>query len=195
MRAVSHLARLALSGLLAATFVAGLLAGPAAGATTRHMTAPELDLKAAYLLSFVRFVRQSDAPAVPSTTPIAIAVVGDEDLSRALRSTVAGKHVDGRSIAVVAVGEPDSLGAGFDLVFVGYGSARHVTRVLERVRGTSALTVGESDDFVERGGIVGLYFEDRKLRFVINAAAADAAGLRISSNLLALAADVRGRRH
>lgn len=180
--------------LVGAVALAGAI-GPAAPARAEasRWTAPELDLKAAYLLSFARFVRQADAVAVPTTTPIAIAVVGDDELGRALERAVRGKHIDGRPIVVRSLHEPDSLRA-FDLVFVGFGPSARVVRALERVRGAPVLTVGESDDFVEAGGIIGLYFEDRRLRFVINAAAADAAGLRISANLMSLAADVRGRR-
>jgi hypothetical protein len=54
-------------------------------------------------------------------------------------------------------------------------------------RGEPILTVGEERDFIARGGIVSLYLDGSNVRFTINPAAADRAGLRISSRLLQLA--------
>jgi hypothetical protein len=52
------------------------------------------------------------------------------------------------------------------------------------------LTVGETDAFLERGGVIAFAMEGGKLRFSINAAAADRAGLKLSSQLLKLAVRV-----
>jgi hypothetical protein len=54
------------------------------------------------------------------------------------------------------------------------------------------LTVGESEDFVQAGGMIGFFLEDNKVRFEINLNATERAKLKISARLLALAKTVIG---
>jgi hypothetical protein len=49
------------------------------------------------------------------------------------------------------------------------------------------LTVGDGDGFIDAGGMIGFVIVDETVRFEINAAAARAARLQLSSRLLALA--------
>jgi hypothetical protein len=52
--------------------------------------------------------------------------------------------------------------------------------------------VGESENFVQQGGMIGFFLEDNKVRFEINLDAAERARLKISARLLALAKTVIG---
>jgi len=52
--------------------------------------------------------------------------------------------------------------------------------------------VGESEHFVQDGGIIGFLLEENKIRFEINLDAAEHAKLKVSSRLLALAKTVIG---
>jgi hypothetical protein len=49
------------------------------------------------------------------------------------------------------------------------------------------LTVGETEHFIETGGIINFLMEDNKVRFEINDVAAKKSKLKISSQLLRLA--------
>jgi hypothetical protein len=49
------------------------------------------------------------------------------------------------------------------------------------------LTVGESDNFISNGGVIGFKVDGDKVRIEINTEAADRAKLRISAKLLSLA--------
>jgi hypothetical protein len=64
--------------------------------------------------------------------------------------------------------------------------------VLASLRGKAVLTVGETEDFAEDGGMIAFLVEENKIRFEINLEAADKAKLKISSKLLALAKTVIG---
>ena len=63
--------------------------------------------------------------------------------------------------------------------------------LLGELRTAHVLTVGESDGFIEEGGIVNLKLDSGKIQIQININAADQAGLRISSKLLSLAQIIR----
>ena len=62
------------------------------------------------------------------------------------------------------------------------------------LRRLGILTVGESDEFAQHGGVIGFIIQDETVRFVVNAEARDRAGLRISSRMLSLAAAVYDQR-
>ena len=49
------------------------------------------------------------------------------------------------------------------------------------------LTVGNSQQFAEAGGMIGFFMQDSHVRFAINPGAAQHANLRVSSKLLSLA--------
>jgi hypothetical protein len=55
------------------------------------------------------------------------------------------------------------------------------------------LTVGESEDFIRDGGMVGLVRDADQIQIQVNLEATQAAGLRISSRLLSLAVVVRNK--
>jgi len=57
-------------------------------------------------------------------------------------------------------------------------------QILGALKGRSILTVGDADEFVERGGVIRFVTENNKVRLRINLEAAKAAHLTISSKLL-----------
>jgi len=151
--------------------------------------AGELDVKAAFLYNFAKFVEwPAESFATPSS-PLVIAVVGDEPFAAALDRTVAGKAVQGRPI-VVKRSKPLDDPLSCHIPFISALERNSIPQLLEKVRGASILTVGEAEGFAQRGGIINLLVTDNKLVFEINDRSARASGLRISSKLLTLARTV-----
>jgi YfiR/HmsC-like len=54
----------------------------------------------------------------------------------------------------------------------------------------SILTVGESKEFLQQGGMIGFVLRDQRVQFAVNNKAANAAGLHISARLLGVATAV-----
>jgi hypothetical protein len=59
--------------------------------------------------------------------------------------------------------------------------------VLAQVQGAPVLTVGDTEGFLRAGGVINFVLEGSKVRFLIDQAAAERSGLRISSKLMRLA--------
>ena len=72
----------------------------------------------------------------------------------------------------------------------GWMGKAHLTELLASLKGSAILTVGEGDDFLERGGIINFSKQGRQLRFEINLKSAEDNRLKISAKLLALAVRV-----
>ncbi len=165
--------------------VIGALVLIAAGGISTAAQAQSLgedDAKAAFVLKLVNFVQWPSS----NTNDLIIGFIGADSTSDALQRQASGKTVNGRKVVVRRLGLDGDLRA-CHVIFLGDSERKNTASVLERVRGTSVLTVGEYDGFGQRGGIVNLMLNEGRIRFEVNPHAAERAHLQISSRLLSLA--------
>lgn len=146
--------------------------------------ATEYELKAAFLFNFARFTEWP--PTAGRSSAIVFGVLGDDPFGAVLDDTIRGKAVGGRPLTVRRLRQAKDS-AGCDLLFVASSEKARVPRLLREVSGPGLLTVGETERFAELGGVIELVAESGRIRLVINTDAADRAGVRISSKLLAMA--------
>ena len=81
---------------------------------------------------------------------------------------------------------------GCQVLFLGTLEKKRIAKILASLNGNPVLTVGESENFAQQGGMIGLCLEDNKVRFEINLGAANRAKLRISARLSSPAKTVIG---
>jgi len=150
-------------------------------------TALERQVKAAYLLNFTRYVEWPAAAFPDSVAPVNLCVVGGEEaMPDAVRRTIEGRRTRGRSVRLL---RPDAPAQAADCHVVFFPAQTPLTDTwLASLRTTSTLTVGEGAEFIRQGGMISFVILEQTVRFLIDEGAARAAGLRISSRLLALAA-------
>jgi hypothetical protein len=150
----------------------------------------EYQVKAAFLFNFIKFV---DWPAaqLPAGAPVTICVLGDDPFGTDLDETVEGRVVNGRRLLVRRLERARDAEPCHVLFIAGSEEAR-LAAVLDAVKATSILTIGDMDAFAAKGGMIQLTLSDKKVRFEINREAAERAGVRISSQLLRLATAVHG---
>jgi hypothetical protein len=135
-------------------------------------------LRAATVLTFIRHAEwRRDAAG-----PIRIAVAGRPDMVRTLRRTLEGKTANNRVILVVdalAAADPRTC----QVLYLGSDNNNQIRQILAIWR-THALTIGESERFLEYGGAVNLLTVDGHMSFEVSLDALDRAGVEISSKLL-----------
>ncbi len=177
--------RFGLSGPLALLFLicfSGLGAPLALGAESA--TAKEYKIKAAFLFNFAKFVEWSPQRFAGSQSPIVIAILGKNPFGADLSALVKERTVNGRPIVARRIDSAAEV-ADAHIVFVsGEEDGRLDATVLSS---PGVLTVGESPAFGAGGGIIRFTLVDEKVRFEINQAAGEKAGLKISGQLLKLA--------
>ena len=150
----------------------------------------EIAVKAAFLYNFAKF---TDWPSLGPAAPITLCVVGDARLAGTLLETVRSQHIGGHALDVRAMGGDAPLGS-CALVFISASETRRVAAVMDNLTALPVLTVSDVKGFAQTRGIVELVAENGRMRFVVNADAADRSGLRLSSRLLGLAQMVRDKR-
>jgi YfiR/HmsC-like len=136
-------------------------------------------LKSAIVYNILRFV---DFPRETGSKPlIACARRG----AGGNLSALSGRSVGSRTITVRTI-EASSNGDGCDVVYLGVASSADVARVKQR----GVLVIGDGSGFLKAGGTIGLVTTGKQTRFEVSMRAAKQADIKISSQLLRLAARV-----
>jgi hypothetical protein len=171
----------------------GLWAAVVLAATLRAQSASEYEIKAAFLYKFASFIQWPSsgdtAPAADmaaASTPICIGILGTDGFGQSLDQVVRGKQAGGRKFAIQhfhVAGEALHC----EIVFISGSEQNRIREILRVFGGKPVLTVSEVPGFCESGGIINLRKIDDAIRFEINPASGERAGLRFSSKLLSLA--------
>jgi uncharacterized protein DUF4154 len=153
----------------------------------------EYQVKAAFLYNFARFV-EWPADAFPDArAPILLGIVGEDPFGGAMEQAVNGKTINGRELVLKRVARQQDF-KEFHMLFVSSSEARHLSQILESLKGKAVLTVGETEGFAQSGGVINFTLEENKVHFEINVDTAERSHLKISSKLLALAKVVKDER-
>jgi hypothetical protein len=176
--------------ILAAPLAAGL-ALLLAGAAFAVVMPTEYELKAAYLYNFAKFVEWPDWTFDQTGGAMVMGVLGGDPFGPALERLAAAQQVQGRRIAIKRGRSVGEMGFCHVLFIAAPQPDIGWDQTIRSASGPSRLLVGDGEHFAELGGGIGFFFEERRIRFVINVAATDRARLKVSSKVLALAKLIR----
>jgi hypothetical protein len=168
-------------------FLIGVVLVCAAGAAVESPSIATV--KAAFVFNFANFA-EWPVDVLPSGHRLSLCVVNDDEVANALTQISKGRTIKGHAVTVERV---EIVGAirTCHVVYASVVDGHRAAELLEAVRGAAVLTVSDGDRFAESGGIVQLIVENERMRFAINASAAERARIRLSSKLLNLARMVR----
>ena len=141
-----------------------------------------------FVYRFPQFVEWPEA-AVQQSPTLDLCVLPPNPFGADLEQLVSGESLNGRPLRVRVIDGADRVSE----CHVVFAAARSdlAAVVLKASTGRPILTIGESDEFLDAGGIIVLKVVARRVRFEVSTANARKAGLRISAQLLGLAAAVR----
>ncbi len=176
--------------LLAACALIGSV--PTAGAQSEPPG--EYQVKAAFLYNFAKFVEWPAEAFADASAAIHLCVVGEDPFGESLEQIVRGKAIQGRPLAIMRL-KSDQDPRTCQILFISSSEKQRFGQILARLRESSVLTVGETQHFAQLGGIINFVLEESKVRFEINANAAERARLKISAKLLSLARIVAEEPH
>jgi len=147
----------------------------------------EYRVKAAFVLNFTRFTQWPDESFAGTDAPCRLCVVGNRGGLEAAFRTLDGKKVGTRLLRVRFVGGTDDC-RGCNAVFVGKDIGRSaLSDIFTAVKDSPVLTIGETEDFIRRGGMIRFFVQEGRLRFEIDPKKAWQQHIKLSSRLLNLA--------
>jgi YfiR/HmsC-like len=150
----------------------------------------EYEVKAAFLYNFAKFIDWPPGSFAGPQSPFTICILGVDPFGREMDNVLQGKMVGTRPVAIERVRKFTDL-RRCQMAFVSSSDAPHLPEILESLKGSSVLVVGESEGFATAGGAIQFQIEEERVRFLINPYATENAGVKVSSKLLALAKIVR----
>ena len=160
--------------------------------TANEPSLPEYQVKALFLINFTKYVDWPGSGAGEAPVPFIIGVAGDSEINGYLQKAVAAKTVAGHPIVVRRIERDEEL-AKCQILFISDSEKKHLSETLNHVKTAPVLTVGETEHFTQRGGVIGFIKVEGRIRLQINLSAARQAGLRISSKLMGVADSVTGK--
>jgi hypothetical protein len=170
--------------LLAISLIGFLVCGNAQVAAVEAPT--EYQVKAVFLYNFAQFVEWPAAAFADERAPLVIAVLGEDPFGPDLDAAVRGETVNNRPLLVRRYRDISQVEA-CHILFISGSEASHLEKILGALRGRTILTVGDSENFAHRGGMVGFVTQHNRIRLRISLNAVTAVDLTISSKLLRLA--------
>jgi hypothetical protein len=193
MAPVTHgrAAVLGLTRLLAATALSWLAMAcwTAAAGDAQRSAGLDIEVKAAYLFNFGRFVRWPAADLAPGA-PFRVCVLGTDPFGAALDRTLVGETIDGHPVTARRVTSTTEA-MSCHILFVSAARGEDLRPALRALSGAPILTVSDAPDFLSDGGVVQFVWVNNRVRFEINASAAERARLSLGSELARVAVAVR----
>ncbi len=157
----------------------------------------EYRVKAGFIFNFAKFVEWSEEAFQDEKSPILLCVFPPDIFNNILFT----QHIGDREILIKPYQNDEDVKC-CHILFLGVSDKNFVQEKLNAVKDKkNILTVGESENFNQMGGIisfvtererVNLVTEKRRLTFDINLNAAKQAGLKLSSQLLRTARKIEG---
>jgi hypothetical protein len=179
-----------LHSLFAALVLIGL-SGRVPVATAQPVS--EYEVKAAFLYNLLKFVQWPADNLASQTAPFVACIVEPDPFGNVLNAALHQKTVSGRPIELRRLKSNEGI-RDCQVVFIPVRDTRRITAILRAVQRAGVLTVGETTEFLDTGGMVSLVLTDGKLRLQINIEAVHASNLKMSAQLLRLAQDTKGGR-
>ena len=172
---------------LALNFLAPNLLALHALAAGQQQSAPEDQVKAAYLLNFAKLGEWPPFTLPEGPSPLVIGVSGgEEEFVNVLKATVTGKTSGTHMVVVKAVSSDEEM-KSCHMVFFRASDRKHTQAGIEELAQVGVLSVGEDESFLREGGMINLVREHGSVRFEVNAEALDRSQIHFSAKILALA--------
>jgi hypothetical protein len=173
--------------LLAAVWAMSPAARPANAAESYSEDA----VQAEFLYRFTGYV---DWPSQAASDPqFTIAVLDADRVAAELGRLLQNRQIQNHPAQVRSIRNLRELN-GAQMLYIGGSHRDDLRHLISAVAGRPVLVVTNEDGGLDAGSSVNFLLIDRRVRFEISLDAAQGSGLRVASELLAVAIRVRGRR-
>lgn len=147
----------------------------------------EYQVKAAFVLNFIKFVNWPPAAFETANAPISICILGDDPFGNAIDHLTEGETISGRRLSVQRLPRPP-VPKSCHVLFL---SKSEKDPGILNTLGPGVLTVSDRERFLTEGGMIALVVEDRRVRFDVNLRSAIKASLTMNARMLGVARSVQ----
>jgi hypothetical protein len=174
--------------LTVVVLVCVVLAVPALHAQNPKPT--DYDVKAAYLYNFGRFVEWPAEVTAAQSGHFTVCVLGQDPFGPSLDTTLAGETIGGKGVVAKRISNPQESD-DCRILFLSPTEGGHLKKIVAELDKKAVLTVSDIPQFAQLGGMIQFVLEGKRVRFEVNLAATQRAGLTLSSEVRKVATTVR----
>jgi hypothetical protein len=146
----------------------------------------EYELKAAFLYNLGNFITWPPNAYATEDAPFLICVLGADPFGEALNSVTNRQKIAGRPIQVTRLTN-EAETKDCQLVFISAAESARTPKALNVLKNYPVVTVGDSEDFIEQGGMIMFMTVDSKIKLAISPDRLTALQLKASAKLLQIA--------
>ena len=150
----------------------------------------EHQVKALFLYNFANFIDWPKDAFRNESDSIRMCLFGNVPFGGFL-DVVNGTLIGDRRLQVFRTVELKNIKTGCHILFVGEDQKVNLPSFWNQIQYTYVLSIGEEQNFTDRGGIVNIMRTTDQVQFEINISNADANELRIGSDILSLAREIK----
>ena len=161
----------------------------AAAAPAQQPKPSEAEIEAVYVFKFSQFITWPRTSQ--SASSFQICVLGDDPLGTYLDRTIRGESVNGKPVVERRIARPQDA-QGCAILYIGRSEDFRLRQDLMTLHDWAVLTVSDIPNFADKGGMIEFVLQSGRVRFEVNLAPAEQAGLSFSSELLKVAVNVKG---
>lgn len=158
-------------------------------ASFSHAANSAAEIKTAFIYNFAKFVEWPRSAFTEDHGPLQLCSWGQ--VLEGKLQLLSGREAQGHQIRVRNHDSLEGL-QGCHILVLGTMSDSQRTQLLQAVARSPILTISDSGDFTEQGGMIGLFVAANRVQFSVNLNAAHTAGLKMSARMLQLAHSVQG---
>ena len=151
----------------------------------------EYEVKAAFIHNFTQFIDWPPEAFEIKDSSFRIGILGTGPIDIPLMN-LNGKKVQKRTLEISKI-QNLSEADQYHVIFVNPSENGHMRSILQSLKNTGVLTIGDMPGFAEECGVINFYLKSGKVRFEINIEASHREKLKISSKLLRLARIVNSK--
>ncbi|MCP4695739.1 MAG: YfiR family protein [Gammaproteobacteria bacterium] len=158
----------------------------APSAHAERLAAPQYRIKAVLIYNLARMTEWPKTRFAEMSSPMIICFIGEDPFDTAALEIILNKKIRNRPLAFkkdVTLKEISQC----HILFVSQSEQANFEDVFAATKEFSILTVGDTEQFAERGGMVNLVQGTKKIGIEVNLSSTESAGLKFSPVLLKLA--------
>jgi YfiR/HmsC-like len=149
---------------------------------------PESVVKAVFLYRFTGYVKWP--PRVPPLAAFTLAVLGADPVGQELERILGNRKINGLPVRIKEIDSVEDLGDA-QMLYIGSGSLDALQEEIAQIADRPVLVVTDNPDGLDAGSTLNFVLLDRRVRFEVSVMASDRAGLKVSAELLSVAARVK----
>ena len=145
-------------------------------------------VKAAFLVKFIKYIEWPSSNYPGEIGRFKLGVFGESPIAGNLFS-IMPKAINGWQLEIIKIRTVEEC-LDTHMLFLSSSEIDQYAEIINALKDSSVLTVSDTKDFLDMGGMINFLIVDEMVRFEINLKAAEKSGLKISSRILKLARSV-----